>query len=200
MRIRVLAGITKLRLATFHTRLVAPVTDLPGSKLDAFLELRAEILDGGHKTLVFSQFVKFLSIVRASLDERGIEYQYLDGSLTTKERNAAVKTFQAGNCPVFLISLKAGGLGLNLTQADYVIHLDSWWNPAVENQASDRAHRLGQNKPVTIYHLLTKNTIEEKIQNLHQWKRDLADQLLSGNDKLTTFSVQELIQLIADDH
>jgi hypothetical protein len=200
MRIRVLAGITKLRLATCHPRLVAPGTDLPGSKLDAFLELLAEILEGGHKTLVFSQFVKFLSIVRTSLEERGIEYQYLDGSLSTKERNAAVKTFQAGKCPVFLISLKAGGLGLNLTQADYVIHLDSWWNPAVENQASDRAHRLGQNKPVTIYHLLAKNTIEEKIQNLHQWKRDLADQLLSGNDKLTTFSVQELIQLIADDH
>lgn len=200
MRIRVLAGITKLRLATCHPRLVTPGTDLPGSKLDAFLELLTEILEGGHKTLVFSQFVKFLSIVRASLDERGIEYQYLDGSLSTKERSAAVKNFQTGNCPVFLISLKAGGLGLNLTQADYVIHLDSWWNPAVENQASDRAHRLGQNKPVTIYHLLAKNTIEDKIQNLHQWKRDLADQILSGNDKLTTFSVNDLIQLLAEDH
>ena len=199
LRIRVLAGITKLRLATCHPRLAAPGSTLPGAKLEAFLELLTEILDGGHKTLVFSQFVKFLSIVRASLDERGIEYQYLDGSLSTKERTAAVKNFQGGNCPVFLISLKAGGLGLNLTQADYVIHLDSWWNPAVENQASDRAHRLGQNKPVTIYHLLTKNTIEDKIQNLHQWKRDLADQILSGNDKLTSFSVQDLIKLLADE-
>lgn len=194
-----LAGITKLRLATCHPRLVAPNSLLPGSKLEAFLELLDEILDGGHKVLVFSQFVKFLSIVRSAIEERGIEYQYLDGSLSGIERNAAVSDFQAGNCPVFLISLKAGGLGLNLTQADYVIHLDSWWNPAVENQASDRAHRLGQDKPVTIYHLLAKDTIEEKIQNLHQWKRDLADQLLSGTETMSSINVHELINLLKED-
>ncbi|MDD3694821.1 MAG: DEAD/DEAH box helicase [Lentisphaeria bacterium] len=199
LRIRVLAGITKLRLATCHPRLVAPNSLLPGSKLEAFLELLDEILDGGHKVLVFSQFVKFLSIVRSAIEERGIEYQYLDGSLSGIERNAAVSDFQAGNCPVFLISLKAGGLGLNLTQADYVIHLDSWWNPAVENQASDRAHRLGQDKPVTIYHLLAKDTIEEKIQNLHQWKRDLADQLLSGTETMSSINVHELINLLKED-
>ncbi|NMA43662.1 MAG: hypothetical protein GX946_09820 [Oligosphaeraceae bacterium] len=199
LRIRALAGITKLRLATCHPRLVVANSKLPGSKLEAFLELLEEILDGGHKALVFSQFVKFLTIVRSAIEERGIEYQYLDGSLSGAERNAAVSEFQAGNCPVFLISLKAGGLGLNLTQADYVIHLDSWWNPAVENQASDRAHRLGQDKPVTIYHLLAKDTIEEKIQNLHQWKRDLADQLLSGTEKMSNISVEELINLLRED-
>lgn len=198
-RIRVLAGITKLRLAVCHPRLIMPDSKLPGSKLEAFLELLSEILEGGHKALVFSQFVKFLNIVRQALDELGIEYQYLDGSLSTKERTAAVENFQGGNCPVFLISLKAGGLGLNLTEADYVIHLDSWWNPAVETQASDRAHRLGQEKAVTIYHLLTKNTIEEKIHNLHQWKCDLADRILSGNDKLTTFTIDDLIKLLSED-
>jgi len=162
--------------------------------------LLEELLEGGHKTLVFSQFVKFLSIVREALDEHQIPYQYLDGSLSAKERAAGVRAFQNGTCPVFLISLKAGGVGLNLTKADYVIHLDSWWNPAVENQASDRAHRIGQNKPVTIYHLLTKNTIEDKIQNLHQWKRDLADQILSGNDKISAISVEELLKLLAEEN
>ncbi len=199
MRIRVLAGITKLRLATCHPSLAGAGPEIPSAKLDTFLELLEELLDGGHRTLVFSQFVKFLTIVREALDERQIPYQYLDGSLSAKERSAGVRVFQSGSCPVFLISLKAGGVGLNLTKADYVIHLDSWWNPAVENQASDRAHRIGQNKPVTIYHLLTKNTIEDKIQNLHQWKRDLADQILSGNDKISTISVDELLKLLAEE-
>lgn len=198
MRIRVLAGITKLRLATCHPRLAGAGPEVPAAKLETFLELLEELLDGGHKTLVFSQFVKFLGIIREALDERQIPYLYLDGSLSAKERSAGVRAFQNGSCPVFLISLKAGGVGLNLTKADYVIHLDSWWNPAVENQASDRAHRIGQNKPVTIYHLLTRNTIEDKIQNLHQWKRDLADQILSGNDKISSISVEELLQLLAE--
>ena len=197
--IRVLAGITKLRLAVDHPSLVDGGANLPGSKLDAFMALLRQVLANGHKVLVFSQFVKFLSIVGTTLDNAGIAYEYLDGGQSTRERTAAVKNFQEGNTPVFLISLKAGGLGLNLTQADYVIHLDSWWNPAVENQASDRAHRLGQDKKVTIYHLQTAHTIEDKIKALHQRKRDLADQLLSESDTIKTKSLEELLRLLREE-
>ncbi len=197
--IRVLAGITKLRLAVDHPSLVDGGANLPGSKLDAFMALLRQVLANGHKVLVFSQFVKFLSIVGTTLDNAGIAYEYLDGGQSTRERTAAVKNFQEGNAPVFLISLKAGGLGLNLTQADYVIHLDSWWNPAVENQASDRAHRLGQDKKVTIYHLQTAHTIEDKIKALHQRKRDLADQLLSESDTIKTKSLEELLRLLREE-
>ena len=196
--IRVLAGITKLRLAVDHPRLVTGGENLPGAKLEAFLELLRRILQNGHKVLVFSQFVKFLEIVRETLDSEEIRYEYLDGARTPKERAASVENFQNGDVPVFLISLKAGGLGLNLTQADYVIHLDSWWNPAVENQASDRAHRLGQNKKVTIYHLQTANTIEDKIKALHKRKRDLADTLLSEADTIETTPLEELLKLLRE--
>jgi len=196
--IRVLAGITKLRLAVDHPRLVPGGENLSGAKLEAFLELLRRILQNGHKVLVFSQFVKFLEIVRETLDTEEISYEYLDGARTPKERAASVERFQKGDVPVFLISLKAGGLGLNLTQADYVIHLDSWWNPAVENQASDRAHRLGQNKKVTIYHLQTVNTIEDKIKALHKRKRDLADNLLSEADTIETTPLEELLKLLRE--
>lgn len=194
--IRVLAGIMKLRLAVDHPRLVAGGEALHGSKLDAFLELLRRILQSNHKVLVFSQFVKFLDIVRETLDSEGISYEYLDGARTPKERAASVENFQNGDVPVFLISLKAGGLGLNLTQADYVIHLDSWWNPAVEDQASDRAHRLGQRKKVTIYHLQAINTIEDKVKALHQRKRGLADNILSETDTIETLPLEELLRLI----
>ena len=161
--------------------------------------LLKQVLENGHKVLVFSQFVKFLAVVRTTLDNAGIIYEYLDGAQNARDRATAVKNFQEGNVPVFLISLKAGGLGLNLTQADYVIHLDSWWNPAVENQASDRAHRLGQDKKVTIYHLQTAHTIEDKIKALHQRKRDLADQLLSDSDTIQTKSLEELLRLLREE-
>ena len=197
--IRVLAGITKLRLAVDHPSLVDGGAHLPGSKLEAFMTLLKQVLDNGHKVLVFSQFVKFLSIVASTLESEGIPYEYLDGGQSPRERTTAVQNFQEGSVPVFLISLKAGGLGLNLTQADYVIHLDSWWNPAVENQASDRAHRLGQDKKVTIYHLQTAHTIEDKIKALHQRKRDLADQLLSDSDTINTKSLEELLKLLREE-
>ncbi|MBO7741092.1 MAG: SWF/SNF helicase family protein, partial [Victivallales bacterium] len=188
----------KLRLAVDYPGLVEGGEGLQGSKLETFMELLKGVMNNGHKVLVFSQFVKFLSVVRDTLDNAGISYQYLDGTMTAKERNAAVESFQGGEVPVFLISLKAGGLGLNLTQADYVIHLDSWWNPAVENQASDRAYRLGQNKPVTIYHLRTTNTIEDKIKALHKRKLDLADQLLANTDTIESTSLEELLTLIRE--
>ncbi len=134
--LQVLAEIMKLRRACCHPQLVAPDLDLPGSKLSRFGEILDDLLDNQHKALVFSQFVDHLAIIRSYLDQRQIKYQYLDGSTPASDRQKQVKAFQAGEGDVFLISLKAGGTGLNLTAADYVIHLDPWWNPAVEDQAS----------------------------------------------------------------
>lgn len=155
-------------------------------------------MESRHKALVFSQFVGHLSLIREYLDERKIDYRYLDGSTPPKERKKQVDAFQAGEGDLFLISLKAGGLGLNLTAADYVIHMDPWWNPAVEDQASDRAHRIGQQRPVTIYRLVAQHTIEEKIVKLHQEKRDLAGNLLEGSDLSGKVSAEELLDLIKD--
>ncbi len=196
--IQILAEITKLRLASCHPKLVMENSPLPGSKLQAFGEILEELLDNNHKALVFSQFVKHLSILKEYLDEQGISYQYLDGSTPQTKRKKAVDAFQDGEGDVFLISLKAGGSGLNLTAADYVIHMDPWWNPAVEDQASDRAHRIGQQRPVTIYRLVAENTIEEKIVKLHQRKRDLADNLLEGSDISGKMNAGEMLRLIKD--
>ncbi len=196
--IQILAEITKLRLASCHPRLVMENSPLPGSKLQAFGEILEELLENNHKALVFSQFVKHLSILRDYLDEQGIHYQYLDGSTPQSKRKQAVDAFQKGEGDVFLISLKAGGSGLNLTAADYVIHMDPWWNPAVEDQASDRAHRIGQQRPVTIYRLVAENTIEEKIVKLHERKRALADNLLEGSDMSGKMSADDMLRLIRD--
>ncbi|GAB3390713.1 SNF2-related protein [Azotobacter armeniacus] len=194
--LRVLTEITRLRRFCCHPSLVVPDSDLPGSKLAAFAEIVEELLDSRHKALVFSQFVDHLSIVRSWLEERGIRYQYLDGSTPAKERMARVDAFQGGDGDIFLISLKAGGTGLNLTAADYVIHLDPWWNPAVEDQASDRAHRMGQQRPVTIYRLVAESTIEERILALHGQKRDLADSLLEGGEVSAKLDAEALLRLL----
>jgi SNF2 family DNA or RNA helicase len=194
--LRILAEITKLRQAACNPRLVTPDTPLSSSKLELFGEVAAELLENRHKALVFSQFVGHLNLIREYLDGRNISYRYLDGSTPPKERKKQVDGFQSGEGDLFLISLKAGGLGLNLTAADYVIHMDPWWNPAVEDQASDRSHRIGQLRPVTVYRLVTKGTIEEKIVKLHQEKRDLAGSLLDGSDISGKISAEELIRLI----
>lgn len=194
--LQVLAEIMRLRRACCNTQLVTPDLPLPSSKLHLFGEVLAELLDNRHKALVFSQFVDHLQIIRDYLDQHAIAYQYLDGSTPAAARKRRVDAFQAGEGDVFLISLKAGGTGLNLTAADYVIHMDPWWNPAVEDQASDRAHRLGQHRPVTIYRLVAKNTIEEKIVELHHRKRDLADSLLEGTEMSGKISTDELLRLI----
>ncbi len=196
---KVMAEITKLRQASCNPLLVDATTDISSSKLEAFLEITEELIENKHKALVFSQFVTHLAIMRKALDEKGIKYQYLDGSTPIAKREEAVKKFQAGEGDLFLISLKAGGLGLNLTAADYVIHLDPWWNPAIEDQASDRAHRMGQLRPVTIYRLVAENTIEEKIIQLHNTKRNLAESLLEGSDQSAQMSINELINLIKGD-
>lgn len=197
--LKILAEIMKLRQACCNPKLVLPESNISSSKLQLFGDVVSEILESGHKALVFSQFVGHLSLIREYLDERSIDYRYLDGSTPPKERKKQVDAFQAGKGDLFLISLKAGGLGLNLTAADYVIHMDPWWNPAVEDQASDRAHRIGQLNPVTVYRLVTQNTIEEKIVKLHQDKRDLASSLLDGSDISGKISAEELLKLIRED-
>ncbi|TWT73959.1 DEAD/DEAH box helicase [Allorhodopirellula solitaria] len=194
--IKILAELMRLRRFCCHPDLVTPNAGIPATKLALFNETISELLEGNHKVLVFSQFVDHLSILKAELDQRGISYQYLDGSTPAAQRKKRVEAFQAGEGDVFLISLKAGGVGLNLTAADYVMHMDPWWNPAVEDQASDRAHRLGQQRPVTIYRFITTDTVEERILQLHSQKRDLADSLLEGTDRPGKLSTEELLKLI----
>lgn len=197
--LQILAEIMKLRRACCNSQLVVPNISLASSKLKVFGDLLEELLDNNHKALVFSQFVDHLKIIRDHLDKNHVTYQYLDGSTSAKERKNRVAAFQAGKGDVFLISLKAGGTGLNLTAADYVIHMDPWWNPAVEDQASDRAHRIGQQRPVTIYRLVAQQTIEEKIVALHHQKRNLAESLLEGSDMSGKISIDELLRLISEE-
>lgn len=194
--IQILTEIMKLRQACCNPRLLDNDTSIESSKLKVFASLVEELIGGNHKALVFSQFIGHLRIIREYLDEQGIYYQYLDGSTSSKKRKERVEAFQSGQGDLFLISLKAGGLGLNLTAADYVIHMDPWWNPAVEDQASDRAHRIGQTRPVTIYRLVCKDSIEEKIVKLHQEKRDLAGSLLEGSDISAKMKSDDLLDLI----
>ena len=154
-----------------------------------------EVFDEGHKALVFSQFTSMLAIVRQRLDEEGIPYDYLDGR--TRDRQARVERFQNDpDCKVFLISLKAGGLGLNLTAADYVFLLDPWWNPAVESQAIDRAHRIGQTRPVFAYRLIARDTVEEKVLELQEQKRALADAIITADNSLIRDLGREELELL----
>ena len=196
--LRILAEIMKLRRACCNSKLVLPDVSLPSAKLAVFGDIVEELLANGHKALVFSQFTGHLDIIREYVETQSIGYQYLDGSISQKERRKRVDAFQGGDGDLFLISLKAGGLGLNLTAADYVIHMDPWWNPAIEDQASDRAHRIGQERPVTVYRLIARHTIEEKIVALHKTKRALADSLLDGADMSGKMTADELLRLIRE--
>ncbi|MBK6853551.1 MAG: DEAD/DEAH box helicase [Burkholderiales bacterium] len=195
----ILAQLTKLRRAACDPRLVTPDLKQPGAKVTAFAELAAELVANGHKALVFSQFVDFLTLLREPLDAAGIAYQYLDGSTPGPERSRRVAAFQAGEGELFLISLKAGGFGLNLTVADYVVIADPWWNPAAEDQASGRAHRIGQLRPVTVYRLVNTGTLEERIVALHESKRELADSVLEADgdaEALGPLKADELMALM----
>ncbi len=177
-RMKILEGLLRLRQISCHPRLAEPHARAGSGKLEALLDTLETLRAEGHKALVFSQFVQMLKIVREALDARGIRYAYLDGSV--KDRQERVDTFQNdSDLPFFLISLKAGGVGLNLTAADYVIHIDPWWNPAVEMQATDRAHRIGQQKPVFVHKLIAQDTVEEKILTLQERKRALVSQLIA---------------------
>lgn len=195
-RFNILAQLTRLRRAACDPRLVSPELGIVGAKVQAFAELAEELVENGHKALVFSQFVDFLGLLRAPLDAAGIRYQYLDGATPALERDRRVAAFQAGDGDLFLISLKAGGFGLNLTAADYVVIADPWWNPAAEDQAMGRAHRMGQRRPVTVYRLVTQGSIEERIVELHQDKRALAEGVLSGEETTTLPSAEDLLALM----
>jgi SNF2 family DNA or RNA helicase len=166
-------------------------------KLDLLDELLTTILAEGGAALVFTQYVAMARLLEAHLDRVGIGHQFLHGGTPVRGRDAMVRNFQAGEVPVFLLSLKAGGTGLNLTRADHVIHVDRWWNPAVEDQATDRAYRIGQDKPVQVHRMVTRGTIEERIAELLTRKRALADAVLSrGERALTELGDDELRDLV----
>ena len=191
-----LAEITRLRQLACSTALVDKKWEGVSSKTLAFIDLAESLNDSGNRALVFSQFTSYFAEIKKMMDKTHLPYLYLDGSTPMKKREQLVREFQEGDCPFFLISLKAGGLGLNLTGANYVIHLDPWWNPAIEQQATDRAYRIGQEQDVTVYRLIAQHTIEEKILRLHKTKRDLADSLLEGTDMAHAMTQAELLELL----
>ena len=193
-----LAEITRLRQMACSCSLVDKKWKLPSSKLLAFIDLAESLNESGNRALVFSQFTSFFEEVKKAMDKAKLPYLYLDGSTPMIMREKLVKDFQTGECPFFLISLKAGGLGLNLTGANYVIHLDPWWNPAIEQQATDRAYRIGQQQDVTVYRLISQHTIEEKILRLHKTKRNLSDSLLEGSDLAHAMTQEELLELLQE--
>jgi SNF2 family DNA or RNA helicase len=190
-----LQGLTKLRQLANHPAMVDESYSGDSGKMESLRhKIESAVLEG-HKILIFSQFVKHLSLVRKHLDQSDIAYAYLDGS--TKDRQGQVDLFQSNeDIKVFLISLKAGGTGLNLTAADYVFLLDPWWNPAVEAQAIDRAHRIGQTQNVMIYRFITRNTVEEKILKLQKKKKQLADELITIEDSFVKNLSQDDIESI----
>jgi len=195
-KIQVLEALLRLRQAACHPGLLDPnrVQD-PSAKIDLLMSRLSEVVEEGHKALVFSQFTSLLAIVRERLEIAGIEYEYLDGA--TRDRQAHVERFQNdASCPLFLISLKAGGLGLNLTAAEYVFLLDPWWNPAVEAQAIDRAHRIGQTQQVFAYRLIARDTVEEKVLQLQNTKRDLAAAIISEDNSLIRNLQREDLELL----
>lgn len=196
LHVKVLAALTRLRQLACHPRLVDDDSTVASSKLDRVLTIVRELAAEGRRALIFSQFVKHLALVREALEDEALDYVYLDGSTPAKERARRVDRFQAGDVPLFLISVKAGGTGLNLTAADTVLHLDPWWNPAVEDQATDRAHRIGQTHPVTVYRLVTRDTVEETILELHDDKRGMFAALLDGTNQTARLTTDDLANLI----
>ncbi len=197
-RIKILAILTRLRQIACDPGLFLENYHGGSGKLDMLEELVGEAVETGHRLLIFSQFTSMLSRIAERLKKMGIDHYYLDGSTPALERISLVKSFNAGGAPVFLISLKAGGTGLNLTGADMVIHFDPWWNPAVEDQATDRAYRLGQKNNVQVVKLITKNTVEEKIYHLQEKKKNLVDQMIQpGETFLSKLTEEELKDLFA---
>ena len=199
LRLATLTQLLRLRQICCDPRLVAPATSADhSSKLEAFRELLAESVDDGHRLLVFSQFTSLLALLRAELDEQGLTYCYLDGGTPQKQRQLEVDRYNASpDIPVFLISLKAGGTGLNLTGADTIVHFDPWWNPAVEAQATDRAHRIGQTRVVTSYKLICTGTVEEKVLHMQETKRALLADVFEASDATNAkLSLADLASLL----
>jgi SNF2 family DNA or RNA helicase len=201
--IHVLAALTRLRQVCAHPGLIAEEhRDDPeaSAKFDACLETIEEILSGGHRVLVFSAFASMLRIIRGALEARGVAFGYLDGSTKDRDRQVEVERFMSGDGPpVFLCSLKAGGVGLTLTAADYVILYDPWWNPAVERQAIDRTHRIGQQRAVTAYRLVTTGTVEEKIRSLAEKKAELSRNVIKADTALAKTLTREDLELLFAD-
>lgn len=196
-KLKVLAELTRIRQICCDPSLCFEDYNGGSAKREACMELIASAAESGHKMLVFSQFTSMLELLEKDLKASGLSWYKITGSTPKEERIRLVKAFNEDSVPVFLISLKAGGTGLNLTGADIVIHYDPWWNLAVQNQATDRAHRLGQTKTVTVYKLIMKDSIEEKILKLQEAKKDLADEILKGeNGNLGSLSQEELRELI----
>jgi SNF2 family DNA or RNA helicase len=195
-KLQILEALLRLRQAACHPGLIdSSRSKDPSAKLDVLVPRLIEAVEEGHKTLVFSQFTSLLAILRARLDESGVAYEYLDGR--TRDRQPRVERFQNDpDCRLFLISLKAGGLGLNLTAAEYVFLLDPWWNPAVEAQAIDRAHRIGQSRHVFAYRLIARDTVEERVLELQQRKQKLADAILSADGSLLSDLKREDLELL----
>ena len=196
-KLRILAEITRLRQLCCDPSLIFENYEGGSCKRDACLELIQNARDAGHRMLVFSQFTSMLALLADDLKREGIPFFTITGSTPKQERLRLVNEFNAGDVPVFLISLKAGGTGLNLTGADVVIHYDPWWNLAVQNQATDRAHRIGQTKQVTVIRLIAAETIEEKIIQLQEAKRELAEAIITGEGgSLMSFTREELLALL----
>ena len=197
-QIRILAALTRLRQVCCHPSLFIENYQGGSGKMQLLDEILQESLDGGHRILLFSQFTSMLKLIKSKLTEDKIDYLYLDGSTPASERGYLVNSFNEGVGKVFLISLKAGGIGLNLTGADTVIHFDPWWNPAVEDQATDRTYRIGQKKSVYVMKLVTRGTIEEKILKLQERKKELIDAVIQPGETLLTKMTREDIQALFD--
>ncbi len=196
----ILTAILRLKQICCHPALVLGDREKihgRSGKLEAFLEILDELTENGEKALIFSQFTEMLAILRQVLDEKGVSYFYLDGATPEKNRSRMKEDFQRGALPFFLISLRAGGLGLTLTEANCVVHYDRWWNPAVEDQATDRVHRIGQSKPVKVFRIHTLGTIEERIGELLVKKKDLFDSVIEADDLRKEISKDELLALFA---
>lgn len=193
-----LAELTRLRRQCCDPRLVLPDWHYPSSKTEKFLEIAHRLKEAGHRALVFSQFTGYLKLLAEALDQEGIQHLYLDGGTSARQRALLVKQFQEGQGDLFLVSLKAGGTGLNLTAADYVLHLDPWWNPKIEDQATDRAHRMGQQKPVTVYRFITRHTVEERIVALHRDKRTLIGSIIDADDATPIDAQNDWQSILAD--
>lgn len=194
----ILQGLTKLRQIANHPILTNPLYEGQSGKFDELIARAETAKQEGHKVLIFSQFVKQLDIYKTHFDAKQWKYCYLDGSMSNEQRQAAVNQFQSGEISYFLISLKAGGVGLNLTEADYVFIIDPWWNPAVEQQAIDRSHRIGQTKTVFTYKFITKDTVEEKILALQQRKKELANNIITTEEHfIKNIDVDEIIELLS---
>ena len=198
LRFKLLAAITRLRQLACHPNLCEEKYKGEAAKLTVLSELVEELVEESHKVLIFSQFTSFLGLIAQELNRIHVPHLVMTGETPVKHRQAIIDRFQSGEVPVFLVSLRAGGTGLNLTHANYVVHMDPWWNPSVEEQATDRAHRIGQTKAVTVYRLVASNTIEEAILNIHDRKRDLIQGLLSGKDNVGKLDIDDLVSLIKD--